>query len=128
MAEPLLKAKARVIDVRKQVIPRMYAVTAETEDGTVFEFDSHEDLVTYKVGDELNIELSRDIPEYRDGIDFVGRGTVASIREEDNRLSVLISIGGLLFIVRTAPGKLQLKPTEKVYVKIAKLTPAQGST
>jgi len=119
MNEPLFKTKGRVVDVRKQVIPRMYVVTVKGDDALI-EFDAHEDLVVYREGTEVEVTISKEKPDYREGTDFVGHGTVASVKESEGKQAILISVGGLLFIIETTR-KLGIAPTDKVYVKIAEL-------
>lgn len=121
MPEPILRLEGTVTDVRKQVIPRMLVTTLETEDGSSVEFDTHTDLIVYRVGERLVFELYRDIPDYKEGEDFVGRATVASVREEGGKLRVLLSVGGLLFMLTlNKEGMPTIKPTEKLYVKISR--------
>ncbi len=122
MEERSIVVKGSVSDVRKQVIPKMYVTTVQGEDGSIVEFDTHEELVTFNVGDRVEVVFSTRMPDYREGEDFLGRGTVVSLREEAGRRSMLVSVGGLLFIY-TAPegGDIPFMPTEKVFVKVAKL-------
>ncbi len=116
-----LEIQGRVVEVRKQVIPKMYTVTLETEEGDLVEFDAHEDLVVYKAGEKLSFTLSKSLPEYNEEMDFVGRGTIASVRREDDKLKILVSVGGLLFMITTSKD-FAAKPTEKFYIKIAKMS------
>jgi DNA-directed RNA polymerase subunit G len=121
MGEKLLSFTGSVVSVEKELIPKMYVARIVSDDGAYeVEMDTHEDLIVFKEGDRVEVEVSRDVPEYRDGVDFVGRGTVVSKRREKDKHAMLISIGGLLFIVRTS-SELPIMPTEKVYVKVAPL-------
>jgi DNA-directed RNA polymerase subunit G len=118
----LLSFRGSVVSVEKELIPKMYITRIVSDDGSYeVEMDTHEDLITFKEGDRVEVELSRDIPQYRDGVDFVGRGTVVSKRVQNSKHATLISIGGLLFIVKT-PEELPILPTEKVYVKVAPIS------
>ena len=112
--------KGRVVEVRKQLIPRMYVTVLESAEGFRVEFDTHQDLVVYREGEELEFTVSRGVPSYREGEDYVVHATVASIREEGGVKRYLLSAGGLLFIIES-PRDLGLKPTEKVYAKVARL-------
>jgi len=122
MGEKLVSFRGSVVSVEKELIPKMYITRIVSDDGSYeVEMDTHEDLIVFRGGDQVEVEVSREVPQYRDGIDFVGRGTVISKRAEGGKHATLISIGGLLFIVRT-PNELPILPTEKVYVKVAPLT------
>lgn len=122
MSTAIVAFKGTVVSVERELIPKMYIARIRSDDGAYeVEMDTHEDLIVFREGEAVEVVVSKSVPEYRDGVDFVGRGTVVSKRKEgDNRYAVLISIGGLLFIVRSS-SELPIMPTEKVYVKVAPL-------
>ncbi len=105
--------------VVKQLIPKMYVTVVEDADGNVVEFDTHSDLVLYREGEQLTILVSRDKPDYREGEDFLGRGTIVSIKREEDKYRMLVSIGGLLFMF-ALNSEPPFQPTDKVYIKITR--------
>jgi hypothetical protein len=111
-----------VTAVRKQPIPKMYVTRVESEDGTVVEFDTHEDLVLYNEKEQVEIMLVKNDtpPEYSDD-DYVVRAIVASIREnEEGGREYLLSAGGLLFIL-SSPRELPLEPMDKIYIRVSRV-------
>ncbi|WP_269082823.1 DNA-directed RNA polymerase subunit G [Pyrodictium occultum] len=113
--------RGRVESVERELIPRMFLARIKSLDGVYeVEMDIHRDLVVYEPGTEVEVTVSRELPAYKDGEDLVGRGTVVSMKDEGGRKAVLISLGGLLFILRSSK-ELDVKPTEKLYVKVSKL-------
>lgn len=119
MSELVYSGTGVIVDVRKQVIPKMYVATfTDKENNVTIEFDVHEDLVIYKQGQKVSIAISKTLPEYRDGVDYVARAVVASIKREEETFKYLLSAGGLLFMV-TSPRELPLAPMERVYVRVS---------
>jgi len=110
-----------VESVEKELIPRLYIGRIVSDDGKyVVEMDLHSELIVFKPGTRVEVTLTRDIPSYKDGVDLVARGTIVSIKSENEYTSYLISIGGLLFILKSKDS-LNLSPTEKVYIKISEI-------
>jgi len=117
----LVSFKGVVKDLVRETIPRILFARIESDDGRyVVEMDMHRDLVVYPVGTRVEFVLSRELPDYRDGVDFVARATYVTSREEDGERKYLFSIGGLLVVLHTSE-ELPITPTEKFYVKLAKL-------
>ncbi|RUM46619.1 MAG: hypothetical protein DSY37_04845 [Hyperthermus sp.] len=116
----LLEFKGRVVDSRRQLIPGMLITRIESDDGKVtLEMDTHEELIVFHRGQEVEVYISRTKPEYREEIDYVVHATLASLKEAgEGENAYLFSAGGLLFMLRT-PLKLDVKPTEKVFIKVA---------
>ena len=118
MTSQLVKFDGKVISVEKELIPNIFLVKIADENGKyTVEMDMHRDVYILDEGDKVSVTITREIPSYRSGIDYVARGTVMSTKKSENKYSYLISIGGLLFIVHS-PSELNLPPTEKVYIKI----------
>ena len=118
MENPLVKFNGKVISVEKELIPNIFLVKIVDENKEyIVEMDMHKDVFTLHEGDTVSVSITREIPSYRDGIDYVARGTVMSTKKSEDKYSYLISIGGLLFVVHSSK-ELNLPPTEKVYVKI----------
>ena len=114
----VVEFKGRVTEVRRELIPKMHVARIEDERGVFeVEMDLHEDLLMLKPGDRVVFRVEKELGEYRDGVDLVGRATVASTRTEEGRYAYLLSIGGLLVMLRSRE-RLDLSPTEKVYVVV----------
>ena len=119
VSETIYVGKGIIENVRKQLIPKMYVATfVDKENNVIIEFDVHEDLVVYKPAQKVSVTISKSLPEYKEGEDYVVHATVAAIKREENKFKYLLSAGGLLFVVITE-NELQLTPTEKVYVKVS---------
>ncbi len=123
MSGPLLDFRGKVVEVRKQLIPKMYVTVVEDDSGKArIEFDTHQDLVVYREGERLQVTISKEVPEYREGEDYVVRATLVSTRQNEGGGSAyLFSAGGLLFIVELREGSLDVIPTEKYFIRIARV-------
>ncbi|BEP18589.1 hypothetical protein PYJP_19410 [Pyrofollis japonicus] len=121
--EEIVKFTGIVEDIEKELIPRLFIARIKSDDNEyIVEMDMHKDLILFNKGSRVEVVLSRSTPSYRDGVDFVGVGTVVSKRkEDDNSIAFLVSIGGLLFKIKSRK-ELDLEPTERIYVKIAPLS------
>ena len=124
----VLHFRGRVDSVVQENIPEILMGRIVSEDGRhVVKMDLHKELFVLHEGQNVEFQVSRNLPDYRDGIDFVGRATVVSIKRnegldpsEDKPWVHILSIGGLL-VVLYEDEPLPLTPTEKVYVKVAPL-------
>ena len=118
MAEQVLRFTGRVTRVERELIPHVNLVRIEDEGGEyVVEMDAHEEVLQLREGDRVVFRVERRLGSYRDGVDFVGRATVASMKREDGGWAYLLSIGGLLVLIHSRR-ELDLAPTEKVYVVV----------
>ncbi len=122
MTKPLLEFRGRVVSIERELIPKMHLCRIESDDKKIIvEMDLHEDIVLYNIGDELYFALYRENPVYIEGKDFVGKATVASIKEGEDKYSILLSIGGLLTVIHISKSiKLELTPTEKIYLVVSR--------
>lgn len=121
LTDIIVEFKGKVESLEPELIPKMFLAKIKSFDGDYeVEMDLHKDLVIYEPGTEIEVTISKDTPEYKEGEDFVGYGTVVSTKEEDGKFAALVSMGGLLFIIRSKK-KLNINPVEKVYIKISKL-------
>ncbi len=110
-----------VESVEKELIPRLYIGRIKSDNGEyLVEMDLHKDLKVYEPGTRVEVTISKTMPNYKDGVDLVAKGTVVSIRNDGDYTAYLISIGGLLFILKSKK-KLDLAPTEKLYIKITEV-------
>jgi len=118
----LVSFRGVVKGLHRETIPKILLARIESDDGRyTVEMDMHRDLVVYPEGSRVEFVLSRELPEYRDGVDFVARATFVTVREaEGGAKKYLFSIGGLLLILYTAE-ELPIQPTEKLYVKLARI-------
>ena len=110
-----------VESVEKELIPKLYIGRIRSDDDEyLVEMDLHKDLKVYEPGTRVEVTISKSTPGYQDGVDLVARGTVVSTRSEGGYTAYLVSIGGLLFVLRSKK-KLDLAPTEKLYIKISEV-------
>lgn len=113
--------KGVVESLTRELIPKIYLAKIRDNEGKyMVEMDLHEELFVVPEGARVEFSVSREIPDYRDGIDFLGRATFVSKRKVDEHNQYLFSIGGLLVIITTKE-ELDVKPVEKVYVKLARI-------
>lgn len=121
MTMAIVHFKGVVESLTRELIPKIYLARIRDDEGKyVVEMDLHEELFVVPKGAKVEFSISREKPDYRDGIDFLGRATFVTKRKIDEHNQYLFSIGGLLVIVTTKE-ELDIKPVEKVYVKLAQI-------
>ena len=121
MVETIVDFTGRVESLEQERIPEILLATLVSDDGRIrVMMDWHKELFVLPEGARLRFRVTRDIPDYRDGVDFLGRATVVKVKEEEGKWRHLLSIGGLLVVIETGE-RLPLNPLDKVYVHIQPL-------
>ena len=119
MARSLLEFTGTVVELEKELIPKLRKARIVSEDSSmIVEMDLHEDLVVYEKGRRLKIGIFDGVPDYRDGIDLVMSAYHVSKRETGEREEHLFSAGGLLFKISLPKNVLNVAPLQKVYIKV----------
>lgn len=112
----ILRDLVEVVDVRSSRIPRIRLLELEGKEFSVT-MDMHEELVSFGKGDLLELVISTEKPEYREGVDLCARGVVVGFKGEERR--ILISLWGYLAVLRpkrpAGPEPLGMRPTDHVY-------------
>jgi len=117
----IIHFKGTVESLDRELIPRVYLARIRDDEGKyVVEMDLHEELFVVPEGAKVEFSISREMPDYRDGIDFLGRATFVSKRKVNEYNQYLFSMGGLLVVITTKE-EINVKPVEKVYVKLAQI-------
>ncbi len=121
-ASEVVSFEGRVESLEQERIPEILLATITPIDGRECEvqMDEHKELFVTPEGSRVLFQLTRDLPEYKDGVDFVGRATVVTVREREGVWEHILSIGGLLVVIR-CKDRLPITPTEKLYVRVAPL-------
>ncbi|HIC98363.1 MAG TPA: hypothetical protein EYP08_01525 [Pyrodictiaceae archaeon] len=113
--------KGVVESLTRELIPKIYLAKIKDDKGKyIVEMDLHEELFIVPEGARVEFSISKEVPNYRDGVDFLGRATFVSRRKVNDHNQYLFSIGGLLVVVTTKE-ELDIKPIEKVYIKLAQI-------
>ncbi len=120
--EELLSFEGRVESLEQERIPEIMlaTITPLLGEGCEVQMDQHKELFITPEGSRVLFQVTRSVPEYRDGVDFVGRATVVTVRQREDFWEHILSIGGLLVVIRCRE-RLPLQPTEKVYIRVAPL-------
>lgn len=112
----LLRDTVKVVDLRGSRIPKIRILELEGSKYSIT-MDMHEELAGFSKGDILELVISTEKPEYREGVDLCARGVVVGFKGEERR--ILISLWGYLAILRPKervnPESLGIKPTDQVY-------------
>lgn len=121
----MLSVRGRVVEVKRAIIPSTYIaeIRVKGKPMTIY-LDLLEDVYMLSKGDDVSVVISRELPEYKEGEDFVARGKVFSIKEDKREGKVLISMGGLIakIVYPKDRVKMPFKMLDEVFVKVSKLT------
>lgn len=117
-----LRSRVRVVSIKDSRIPGVKIIELGGEDLSIT-MDLHSELLTFREGDELEVVASKELPKYKDGVDFCARGVVVSIKDGGQRRMV-VSLWGYLAIIRPKDpsllDKLGFKPTDNIYYCLIK--------
>lgn len=117
-----LRSRVKVVSIRDSRIPGVKIIELSGE-GLSVSMDLHSELITFREGEELEMVASRELPKYKDGVDFCARGVVVSIKNGGQRRMV-ISLWGYLVIIRPRDpsllDSLGFKPTDNIYYCLIK--------
>jgi len=112
----------RVLSISDHRIPRVKLVELRGDNISVT-MDIHSELLVFSVGEELELVISREVPEYTEGRDFCARGVVVSLKD-GGRPRVIISLWGYLVVLSAEnPSALEglgLGPTDHIYYCLIK--------
>ena len=116
-----IRVKCSVKDMQRSYIPNVYI--AEMDCGDVhIKMDIHEEVRTFDPGDDVAVVISKEVPSYKEGADYVATGYVVTFRDlENSRRKMIVSLWGFVVVVE-APSELftEFSPMDKVYMKISK--------
>jgi DNA-directed RNA polymerase subunit G len=89
-----------VKSVDKSLIPHIYIITIENPDiKTVF--DIHKMLKIFDLNDKVKITISKNMPNFKEGVDLVIKGYVIAKKYEENIYKLLISLWGFLLVIES---------------------------
>ncbi len=109
-----MRCKGTVAEIKKGRIPYTNIVTVECEDGRKIEMLMHEDLITFAKGAKVEFVIDENLPNFKQGEDFCGRGKL--VRDDGEKK--LFSIGGFPVILYNVDEKYDDK--KKYYICLIK--------
>ncbi|ADV65542.1 DNA-directed RNA polymerase subunit G [Desulfurococcus mucosus] len=111
----MLRDECVVSEVQQLRTPKVYRLKTTCSDGLAIEVELHEDVIAQpRISSKVRINVSGSKEECL-GNDFCAHGYVVSGTEIGGLHRVVISLGGLLVILKS-PRPLEFKPMDKVYV------------
>ena len=115
-----MKAKCILSEVERSYIPSIYLWTLKCENDLEIRMDIHRLVAPFKRGDEVEVEISRELPTFVKGRDFAARGYVITKRVEDDKYKVLISLWGFLVVVSSKRRDVyeEFEPMDEIYMVI----------
>ncbi len=131
------EAKFRCVlrKVEPSLIPNVYILHFDCENGIGIVMDIHREVKTVDEGDRVEITISKKIPPYEEGKDFLARGYVfakkvskESVREGDRQeeyevYKLLISLWGFLVVLKSRDPSIHnlFDYMDEIYMHIKKL-------
>ena len=108
-----MECEGTVADIAKGRIPYTNILVVECGDKKV-EMLLHEDLITFSKGERAKFVVSEEAPEFKQGVDFCGRGVL--VRDDGDKK--LLSIGGFVVVLHNFQGSLD--ENKRYYVCLIK--------
>jgi len=122
----IVEFKGKVESIKPGEIPKILIANIISNDNTYnIIMDVHEEVKTIDEGDNVEVIISKNLPEYKKGIDFVAKATAFLIKSiGKNAVKILLSIGGLQVQLIAPKDKIPLDKDElpvDVFIKISKI-------
>ncbi|ABU82342.1 DNA-directed RNA polymerase subunit G [Ignicoccus hospitalis] len=108
-----MECSGKVTDIQKGKIPYTNILVFECDDKKV-EMLLHEDLITFVKGEAARFVVSEEVPQFKQGVDFCGRGVL--VRDDGDKK--LFSIGGFVVVLHNFQEKF--KENVKYYICLMK--------
>ncbi len=112
-----------VKDITPLRMPGINRINCTENEKLSIDIELPEQVYSLSKGDNVEINVVEDKKECLE-YEFCGVGHVVSITKLDNQYRAIISIGGLLLVIKTPDDSLikDLKVVEKYYIGIKRLT------
>jgi len=110
--------------VKDSYIPEVKILEMNCRDNVKIKMDIHRKVNIFKTQDNVLFTVSKTIPQYVEGKDFVAHGYIISKRIEGNNIAMYISLWGFLVIL-TLQNEEKIRSfnvMDKVYVRISHTT------
>ncbi|MEM0454163.1 MAG: DNA-directed RNA polymerase subunit G [Sulfolobales archaeon] len=89
-----------VKSIDKSLIPQVLIVTVENPEAKIT-FDIHKMLKNFELNSKVRISISKNKPNFKEGVDLVMRGYVISKKVGEGVYKLLISLWGFLLIIES---------------------------
>ncbi|RLG76538.1 MAG: hypothetical protein DRO12_04335 [Thermoprotei archaeon] len=118
-----MKLSCNVAEVQRSLVPNVSILTIDCSGGVSVKMDIHDEVNTVDKGDRILFTISKEVPKFEEGRDFVASGYVIKFKEEGDRRKMIVSLWGFVVIIESRNPDVfkEFRPMDKVYVKIAKL-------
>lgn len=115
-----LEVRGKVTEVAKSLIPNVTIYSIDCGDIKI-KFDVQSKLVRLSSGDEVVVTISKNMPNYERGVDFVAWGYVISLKQGESLFKMVISLWGYIVIVEATKQEFLsgFNFMDKVYFKIS---------
>ncbi|MDK6027760.1 DNA-directed RNA polymerase subunit G [Ignisphaera sp. 4213-co] len=116
-----LMLKCIIEDVSKSRIPDIQILEMKCSNEVEIKMDIHRKLNLFKPKEEITFILSKELPQYIEGKDFVAHGFIIAKKAENNNTNMYISLWGFLIIISVTNENLisGFNIMDKVYVKMS---------
>lgn len=116
----MYRHECEVLEVEHLKMPKVYRLKCSCSDEVEIVFEMHEELMKVGEGARVIVDIDASREECLER-DFCGRAHVVSISELDDKYRVVLSIGGLLVIVKNLVERPSMEPVQEVYVGLSVL-------
>jgi len=117
----VLRLRCNIASVERSYIPNILIWELSCGDVSI-KMDIHKLIAIFRKGDNVEVTISKTLPDYRKGEDIVARGYVITKRDEGDLHKLLISLWGFLVVVSSRDPKIfeEFNPVDEVFMKISR--------
>ncbi|OYT46870.1 MAG: hypothetical protein B6U85_06805 [Desulfurococcales archaeon ex4484_42] len=122
ISEGIINFVGKITNISRSVIPNVSIIEISGPNISM-KMDLVKDLWRVKVGDKVEVLITREKPSFEKGKDFVAHGHIVTKRKESDVYKLLISLWGFLVILISKDKSLHdtFGYVDKVYVKMRKV-------
>ncbi len=107
-----------VTDIETLRLPHVYRIHSLCEEVEII-VEMHDELMEVNRNDKITIEIGIDKEKCLEH-EFCGRAHVVSVTKLDKKYRVVLSIGGLLVVLKNLSRKPRLEPVQELYIGISR--------
>ncbi|MEL9940324.1 MAG: DNA-directed RNA polymerase subunit G [Ignisphaera sp.] len=102
-------------------IPEIKIMEMLCNNNIKIKMDMHRKLNLFKPSEKVTFVISKNLPQYNEGKDFVAHGYVVAKRSENENIVIYISLWGFLVLLTTSDEEVakSFNVMDKVYIKIS---------
>lgn len=110
----MLSYKCKVVNIETLRLPHVYRINSVCDEIELV-IEMHDEIIEVRKDEEIYVEIGIEKEKCLEH-EFCGKAHVVSISKFDKKYRAILSIGGLLVILKSLSKKPRLKPVQELYI------------